>query len=333
MDIHGIIREARGGTLRPVYVLVGEERFLIDRAVGFIRRRVLEGGIEGFNEDVFQGKGLAGKSLAGAARTMPMMADRRFVLVRAADDMATAELEALVDYLESPAESACVVLLADKLDGRSKFAKAAKKHDVWIDAAPLKPAQARSFVMAEAKERGHAIAGDAADALVDAVGADLAAIDDALERLSLFVGEGKPIDANAVDACVMRVRTESIWALVDAVSQRNARVAIHATGSLLADREPPLRILAMVARQLRMVAKMREALQQGMNPNDAARQAGVPPFKAREFADSAKRFKWGDLERAFEVLAQTDQALKGSKRPGGVVLEAAMLELCSATAS
>src|SRR5690606_14901870 len=131
----------------------------------------------------------------------------------------------------------------------------------------------------EAKARGHALGLDATRALLDALGDDLGALDDALERLSLFVGEGQPIELPAIEACVTRARAETIWALVDGVSARDARQTVAAASSLLADRQAPLYILSMVARQLRQVAKMREGLANGMGPEEAARAAGAPPFK------------------------------------------------------
>jgi DNA polymerase-3 subunit delta len=163
--------------------------------------------------------------------------------------------------------------------------------------------------------------------LLDAVGTDLAALDDALERLSLYAGEGQRIELPAVEACVTKVRVETIWALVDAVSARDRKRALAAASSLLGDREPALRILTMVARQLRMVARMQAALARGLGPQDATREAGAPPFKAREMAAAARRFAAADLARAFAVLAETDLALKGSKRPDDIVLEHALLQL------
>jgi DNA polymerase III subunit delta len=123
------------------------------------------------------------------------------------------------------------------------------------------------------------------------------------------------------------VRTDSIWALVDGVSDRDGRRALRAASALLADREPPLRILAMVARQLRMIARMRQALAEGQPPQEACRTAGAPPFKARELARAAKRFSEADLRAAFVAVADADRALKGSKRPGDVVLQEAVLRI------
>jgi DNA polymerase-3 subunit delta len=188
----------------------------------------------------------------------------------------------------------------------------------------------RSFVAQEAKARGVRIDSQAAAALVDAIGQDLAALDDALERLSLFVGgsaTGATIDVAAVEACITRVRTESVWVLVDSLSAGDRARALGATASLLVDREPPLRIVSLAARQMRMLAKAREALADGATPAEAAQRAGAPPFKARELADAAKRFGWMDLANAFLTLAETDLELKGSYRQDGIVLEEAVVRL------
>ncbi len=328
-EIGAVIDEARAGRFAPVYVLTGTERFLIERAVSLLKRASLGDGPPGFNDDLFHGaSGLSGQKVVGAARTLPMMAQARFVLVRDVDKMSPSEQEPLAAYLADPSESTCLVLLATKLHGASRLAKAAKKAKALVDAKPLKGGGVRRFAVEEAKRRGHALAGRAADALVEAVGEDLAAVDDALERLSLYVGDGARIDTDAVEACVSRIAADSIWALVDAVSVRDTRTALAATGSLLANREPPLRILGMVARQLRIVARMRDALRSGLRGKDAALEAGAPPFKARELTESAKRFGARDLAGAFSVLAEADLALKGSKRPPDRVLEEAVLALC-----
>ena len=86
----------------------------------------------------------------------------------------------------------------------------------------------------------------------------------------------------------------------------------------------------MVARQLRMVARMRQALASGLRGADAAKEAGAPPFKARDLTASARRFRAAELSEAFSILATADQALKGSKRQPDLVLEEALVRLCQA---
>lgn len=328
-SLNDVTKRAAKGSLDPVYVLVGTERLLIERVVDSVRKAVDSAGAPGFNIEVFDGKGLDAAPVVSAARTLPMMADMRLVLVRHVDAMTPTEQTKLAEYLDDPCDTSCVVLTADKLDLRKKLAKAAKKAGCLVDAKPLRGAALRDFIRAEATAREHAIAPPAIEALLDAVGDDLAAIDDAMERLSLFVGAGQRIDANAVMTCVTRIRVESIWSLVDAIGLKDRRKGIAAAQSLLDDREPPLRLLAMVARQLRIVARMREALSEGLRPQDAAKRAGAPPFKARDLTESARQFTAESLGRAFTLIAETDRALKSSKRPPDAILQGAVLELCA----
>ena len=330
VDVRQALSEARAGKLRPVVCVVGSETLLIERVVAAVRRAVADGGIAGFNEDLFHGgsKVDAAKVVA-AAETLPMMAKLRCVLLRRVDLLDLEAQAKIASYVASPSPSTVLLMTAEKLAGNTKLGKAIGKHKVAAD--PLKGHALREHVGLEAEERGHPIAPNAAEALLDTLGDDLASLDDALERLSLYVGAGQRIDLAAVEACVARVKVDSIWALVDAVSMRDVKQASAAAASLLADREPPLRILAMLARQLRTVARMRDALQRGLSDEDAAQLAGAPPFKARALRTAAKRFTFVDLSRAFALLAETDLLLKGSKTPDDVVLERTVLELCRAT--
>lgn len=335
LDIQALLAEARKGTWRPVNVLVGAESFLIDRAARQLRRASIgESGVPGFNDDVFHGAGLVAARVVAAARTLPMMASVRYVLVRDLQAVSAAELDALADYVQSPSPSTCLVLVGEKLLGTTRLAKAAKalaktERGAFLTVEPIKGAQLERFIHGEAKRRRVAIDEDAASRLVDAIGNDLAAMEDAIERLSLFVATSEPrrITSRDVEEVVSRVRVDTIWKLVDAIALKQARSALEATGSLLADGEAPLGILAQVARQIRIVARMKGALDEGLRPDDAVRRAGAPPFKARALQDAARKFSDADLRHAFRVLAETDQALKGSKRDREVLLEECVLAL------
>lgn len=311
--VQALVTNAKAGKFGAVHLLVGEETILRDRAVSALRRASVGDGIAGLNEDTFHGSQATGAQVVAAARTLAMMSPVRFVLVRGVDAMKADELDVLAAYLEDPSSSTCLVMTAEKLDGRSKLSKIAKKTDALVDVPRLKGAAIAGFAQGEARARGHALGPDATQALLDCVGDDLAAIEDAVERLSLYVGKGAAIDLAAVDACVARMRTESIWSLVDALGMRDPRKATRALASLLADQEPPLRIVAMIARQFRMIAKAQEALATGSSPAEAAQIAGAPPFKADELARATKRSSPAELRRIVTGLARLDRALKSSK--------------------
>lgn len=335
LDIQTFLAEARQGKWRPVNVLVGGETLLIERAARYLKKAsVGDDGVRGFNDDLFHGQGLVGAKVVAAARTLPMMARSRYVLVRDLEAVAAAELDVLADYLGKPSPSTCLVLMGDKLLGTTKLAKAAKSlankgEGAFLAVEPLKGPLLERFVLGEAKRRRCTLDHDAQALLVDAIGNDLAAMEDAIERLSLYVGgeKGGQITRRAVEDVVQRVRVDTVWKLVDAIALKRQKVAMEAVGSLLADREQPLGILGQIARQLRIVSRMKDALDEGLRPDDAVKRAGAPPFKARDLSESARKFSHADLRRAFRVLAETDQALKGSKRDPETVLEESVLSL------
>ncbi len=328
-EIVELVRAFRGRpetAFPPFVAIVGTETFLIERAIELLRNATV-GNVRGINEDVVHAKTTEIEVGLRAARTVPMFTKGRFVLVRDGEHLDASKLEKVAEYAASPVPSTCFVFTAQKLDGRGKLARTGKKEGYWYDAEPLRGSALRGFIQEEAKIRGHQFRSDAADMLLDIVGADLSALDDALERLSLFVGEGQPITTSQIPQVVASTKVDTVWALVDSISARDSRPALSATASLLADREPPLRILAMISRQLRIVTRMKHALSQGMQPQDAAVKAGAPPFKARELQASAARFSFESLHTAARTIRDADLSLKGSRTPGDVALFEHVLKL------
>lgn len=322
--------EAQVAKQKPaaLYVLVGGDPITVDRAIDAIRKKVVPNPISGINDEVLHGRSVVAQQLIANARTIPMLSDRRMILVRNADDIPSAEQEGLAGYIAKPDDTSCVVFVLEKMDARSKLGKAAKAAKCVFEAAELKPHQVANFVRAECARRSLAIEDAASHALADALGTDISLLADALERLSLF-GDGKTINARMVEETVAHHRIDSIWLLVDAISQKKKKVALQATLSLLSDREPPLKILAMVHRQFKMLGKMHHALLEGASADAAAKMAGVPPFKSGEMASAAKRFKTKELQQAFALLLDADLALKGSKTLPEHVLQDVVLRLCA----
>ncbi|MBI2394708.1 MAG: DNA polymerase III subunit delta [Deltaproteobacteria bacterium] len=332
------IGEIESGKPRPVYVVVGEERIFADRVVAAARKHVVEPAMAGFNVDVFE----AGEAHIGrvidSANTMPMMARRRLIVLRGLERLDKGDddgkskgspTDALAEYVASPSPSTCLILVGSKLDGRRKLSSVAKKANIVVDCAPLRPHELPRFVRDEAKRRGNPIAEGVADALVDLVGGELAGLIDAVERLSLFVGDRQPITEEAVHACIARVRVGSVWGLTDAVAARDRATALRLLNENFDARDRGLPLHGLLASSVRKMLKMRALLEAGLSADDAAKGAGIPPFKSRDTAAQLRRFRPGELERAVSILAEADLGLKGSKRPPLLVLEEAILRLTS----
>ena len=233
----------------------------------------------------------------------------------------------LADYLGKPSPSTCMLLVGAKLDGRRRLATVAKKTGIVVACDALRPHALPGFLREEAKRRGHALSPEVADAIVDLVGGELGPLMDAIERLSLYAGAGAHITEDAVHACIARVRVGSVWGLADAVAARDRAKALELLNENFDPRDRGLPLLGLLASSIRKTLKVRALLAAGASPEEAAKQAGLPPFRARDAAAQARRFGEGELERAVAIFAEADLALKGSRRAPLLVLEDAILRL------
>ncbi len=337
MTPDSVIQSAKQGELLPVYAVVGEERWYRERVVRALREAALAGGIPDFNEDkLTAGEASVDKVLA-AVRMVPMMAKRRFVLVRQVERWEEKETsgdagfptDPLAEYVKNPISSTCLVLVADKLDGRRKLGTHVKKAGLAVDCSAIERRKLPSWIVDTAKHKGHVIEAETAELLAELVGHDLSSLEDAVERLSLFVGKGAPIGEDAIGECIHRVRLDDSWALVDAVGQRNLARSLSVLADAYDPRDRGLVLLGALAWSVRQLAKFQAALEGGAREDEAAKRAGVfQPFRVRDLAAKARAIRPREVERWLGVLGETDIALKSSRRAPEAILEEMLMSLC-----
>ncbi|HWM87129.1 MAG TPA: DNA polymerase III subunit delta [Kofleriaceae bacterium] len=309
----GIVEDAAAGKLAPVYILCSPEPLLVDRALAAIREAAVPGALRGFNEDSIDGRGATAARIVLAARTLPMMAKRRLVLVRDISQLAAAELAELVPYLDSPSPETVLVATSGKVDRRLKFYAAAGKKGFLHELAA--PRDLGGWVADEARRREVAIAPPARTRLVEVVGADLSRLSLALEQLALYAGD-RPISVDDVDDLVADTRERSVFELTDAIGAGDRRRALGALASLVDQRQSAIGVIAMLARHMRQLALYRAGRDGGMGKSDLGRLLGVPPFVVDKLGRQAGRYSDEALGRAATALSATDRALKGEGEAG-----------------
>ncbi len=332
------IKEAQDQQLRPVYLLVGDERYFESRVVQALRAATLAGGILGLNEDQVQAQDRDVDAALSAARTLPMMAKRRFVLVRGlehwepregAEAKASGPLDRLLEYAQKPAPSTTLVLLGGHLDKRRKLVTSARKEGWLVNCEALSRADLPAFIERSARLRGNALEPGVADLIAELTGPELGPVTDALERCCLYAGAGVAVTEDVVAECVVRLRAKTVWELVGAVGRRDSGAALSALDQVYDPQDRGLRLLGLLAWSARQLLRFEAASSEGLSASDAAVRAGAPPFKGRELAEQVSRIPRVDLERWLETLAELDYALKGgSRRPAKSVLEHGILKLC-----
>lgn len=338
------LREAESKSLRPVYLIAGDETYLHGVVLSALRGAALEGAVPGLNEDqLIAGERTVDDALA-AARTLPMMAKRRLVVVqrlerwepRATNDdagevsskkIAKDPFERLLDYAKQPSPTTTLILVGSGLDKRRKLLVSARNEGWLVSCEPLGRAELPAFVEREARRLGSRLAPGMADLIAELAGPDLGPVADAVNRLSLYAG-GEAISEEMVSTCVVRLRTATVWELVAAVGRRDPGAALTALNDVF-DPGESVRLVGLLAWSARQLIRFDAAIKQGASPADAAVQAGAPPFKARELQQQVRGVPSETLEGWLVSLMEVDRALKGgSKLPPKAILERSILELC-----
>ncbi len=293
--------------LDPVYVLHSEHPILVERAVAAIRDVAVPPMARGFNYDVVEGKPTGAKIVA-LAQTLPMMAERRMILVRDLGLMAADDAEPLLAYFAKPNPSTVVVALTGKLDKRLKtFATASKKG--WLHVLEA-PRQIQPWVREEAKARGVAIESSAVARLIDTVGGDLSRLALAVEQLGLYAGD-RPVTSDDVDELVADTRERSVFELTDAIGSADRSRALAAVAKLCDQRESAVGVVVMLARHIRQLSLVHVMRDEGVPRGSLAGRIGVPPFVVDKLLAQAKFYAPRALASATEQLAIADRALKG----------------------
>ncbi len=183
-----------------------------------------------------------------------------------------------------------------------------------MECNPLDPRELAELAVAMAEERGNPIDPETASLVAELVGPEVSPVADAIERLSLYVGKGNPIDEEAVRQCVTRIRAADTWGVVAAVQRRDVAGALATLKEAYDPRDRGLPMLGAIAWSIRQLAKYKSALDDGAGSGEASRRAAAfSPQRARELGERARAVKPRDLERWLTVLAETGSRAQGEQ--------------------
>jgi DNA polymerase-3 subunit delta len=300
------------GPLMPVYVLGGEHPLLYQRALAKLVERVVEPATRAFNYDAFEAKAAGASAILAAARTVPMMAQRRLVVARDTDLLGADDLASLAVYLENPAPWTVLLLHVSKIDGKRKLFQVAKKKGFLHDLPPPRPIG--PWIRGEAKRAGAQLEDDAARRLQEIIGEDVSRLATCIEQLALYVGDRKVITAADVDELIAETRERSVFDLTDAIGRGDRERAMRAAARLFAQRESAVGVAMMLARHVRQLGQIRELLAQRASTTQIQEALKLPPFIVNQLIPQARRYAVISLARAVRLVSQADVDLKGPKK-------------------
>lgn len=314
--------------IAPVVALFGSQRHLKQAAMKALARRVL-GEADESAVSRFVGREVDLKTITDELLTVSMWGERRLVLVEDADEFVSKHRAGLEKYADKPAKKSVLVLDVKSWPKNTRLAKLVAKTGLELDCSELKGAALQKWISETARDvQGRTITRDAVQLLMELVGEELGLLDQELAKLAAYVGERGRIDVDDVKTLVGGWKTETTWAMTDAVRDGDVNHALRCLDQLLTAGEAPQKVLGGIAYVFRKFAQATELSRQKVPLDAALRQAGVFPRDLPAATAYLRRLGRPRAERLFTHLLRTDAGLKGTRRlPERVQLEELLIEL------
>ncbi len=325
--------------MAPVVLVLGDVGLLVERAVGEIERAVLPRvGIPAFNVGTWRADDADPMAALRAARTLPMMADRRLVIVRGVELAGDAWLEAACEYAKEPSESTVLVIAGS---GFPKVKKGGSDHGARLRNAVKKAGKLitfksedqrpSAFAMEHARRIGKQLGAREAELLVEVCGPDLSNLASEVEKLALYLGDRAEIHAGDIDEVCSLLAEQVVWELTSGIAARDpdrALAALHRLTSQDDSSGQVRRLLGMIAWQTRQIIEVAAALREGLSDWEVRQRT-----KARADLVVAVR---GGLQRGLpptwvllDGLAEANRRMNSHRAGDRKILEDLVLRLCA----
>ena len=221
-EVEKIVNDIKGGHIKPIYFLMGEEPYYIDKLSDYIEQNVLTEDEKGFNQTVLYGRDVSIEDIVSASKRYPMMAERQVIIVKEAQDL-TKTIDKLESYAENPMPSTVLVICYKykTLDKRKKVTKLLDKHGLVYESKKLYENQVGEWIKRVLQGKNYTIEPKAAAMLVEFLGTDLGKINNELEKLQIILPKGTTISAKHIEENIGFSKDYNVFELRKAIGDRN----------------------------------------------------------------------------------------------------------------
>ncbi|MEX1018627.1 MAG: DNA polymerase III subunit delta [Litorilinea sp.] len=352
-----------------ILLLLDCDEYLAAQRVAALKQGMGDPEMASLNTTVLAGPQTDAGDLLGQANMMPFLSERRLVIVegylayldkrmaasKSTDSAAFGEAARLLEGLPLLSESADLVLVDDKVDKRrplwrgftpeaagagkdagkvaakvAGLADLVKAEVITLESAGTPDARALpGWIQTRAKAKRVEIQPQAVQLLAAYVGPNLRQLDNELDKLAAYA-RGRAVNGDDVNLLVSDASEAMIWSLTDALSQRNGRGAMRALGQLRRNEANAFYLLTMIARQYRIMLKVKDAMQRGpgRNETDIAKELGEKPFPVKKAMQQATQYSQPYLVAVMDRLLAADYAMKTGTDPD-TEMDVLVAELCA----
>jgi DNA polymerase-3 subunit delta len=309
--------------LVPVYLLFGKQDYLIQ----LVKQRIINTAMTEDEKDFnLSSYDLLEKPVEAAcedAETLPFIGEKRVVIMENPYFLTSAKpktkieqnLKRLEEYVGNPSPDAVMVFVveAEKLDQRKKLVKTIKQKGKVLELSQLSDGLAFSLLKDAASKYGAIYPKRSHPLLMQRVGFDLQLLVKEVEKLALYSGENQEITEDAVEKLSSRSMESNIFTLTDDILKQESGKALKLLGDLIKQKEEPIKLLALIARQFRIMLQVKKYVQAGYTQKNTAEKLKLHPYSVKLAAEQSRKFEDKDLEDALINCTEMDFQMKTGK--------------------
>lgn len=313
-------KKIKGGQIAPVYLLFGTEAFFINETKQLLVDNVLTADEADFNLSTYDLEETPIEVVIEDAETLPFLGERRLILLynpvfltsEKTKEKVEHNIAKLEAYLKQPAPFSVLVFVAhyEKLDERKKITKELKRSAEIFEAKKMSEQELKKWLQTRAAFNKVQITDSAAIRMIELVGSNLFMLTSEMDKIALYMEETKLIDENIVEQMVSKSLEQNIFTLIDKIVNRKVDEALAIYYDLLKQNEEPLKILALISGQFRLIYQVKDLSRRGYGQQQIAGYLKTHPFRVKLAASQSGKFPDEELTRIIGLLADADYQMK-----------------------
>lgn len=311
-EVIKIVNDIKSGVIKPIYFLMGEESYYIDKLSDFIEQNLLSEEEKGFNQTVLYGRDVTVEDIISAAKRYPMMAERQVIIVKEAQELIRT-IDKLESYAENPMPTTVLVICYKykTLDKRKKLTKLLAKSGVVYESKKLYENQVGDWIKRVLAGKKYAIEPKASAMLVEFLGTDLSKINNELEKLQIILPKGATITAKDIEDNIGFSKDFNVFELRKAIGERNQlRAYTIAENFANNPKDNPMVVTTSLVFSF-FVQLLKYHGLKDKNPKNVAAVIGVNPYFMKEYDLALKNYPMRKVSQVVASLREIDVKSKG----------------------
>lgn len=307
-SMESIDQDIKSGQFSHIYLLYGDEAYLRQVYKNKLKN-ALAGQGDTMNCNVYEGKNINPNEIIDLAETLPFLAERRLILIENSGFFKSG-CEELSNYLTAVAPDTYFVFVETEVDKRSRMFKAVKDKGRPVEMVTLEERKLKNWAGAILRREGKNIRESTMELLLTKTGNDMCNIEKELEKLvSYTYGRDVVTDEDVEAICTTRI-TNQIFEMINAISEKKQRRALELYYDLLSLKEPPMRILFLIARQFNLLMQVKSLNGKTNDTKVIGEKTGLNSFIVSKYIRAAKSFSIQTLRNAVEDCVNAEEDVK-----------------------